>query len=168
MSAIFTSWLFWQFVILNFINVLVNTARSLITIKGGKWLASIANSVCYGYYTVIIVITATYDMPLLIKCFAVAFVNFVGVFTIKLCEEKMQKEKLWVYNIIGINTEIEEKIRTFLDNTNVKYYSEELDNNYWTMTIFSETQKESALINSILNNYSIKFYAVETMEKNRN
>lgn len=168
MSAIFTSWLFWQFVILNFINVLVNTARSLITIKGGKWLASIANSVCYGYYTVIIVITATYDMPLLIKCFAVAFVNFVGVFTIKFCEEKMQKEKLWVYNIIGINTEIEEKIRTFLDNTNVKYYSEELDNNYWTMTIFSETQKESALINSILNNYSIKFYAVETMEKNRN
>lgn len=168
MSAIFTSWLFWQFVILNFINVLVNTARSLITIKGGKWLASIANSVCYGYYTVIIVITATYDMPLLIKCFAVAFVNFVGVFTIKFCEEKMQKEKLWVYNIIGINTEIEEKIRTFLDNTNVKYYSEELDNNYWTMTIFSETQKESALINSILNNYSVKFYAVETMEKNRN
>lgn len=168
MTAIFTTYLFWQFVILNFINVLVNTARSLLTIKGGKWVASIMNAVCYGYYTIIIVITATYEMPLIMKCIAVAFVNFVGVFTIKFCEEKMQKEKLWVYNIIGINTEIEEKIRTFLDNTNVKYYSEELDNNYWTMTIFSETQKESALINSILNNYSVKFYAVETMEKNGN
>ena len=166
MMTIFTTYLFWQFVILNFINVLVNTARSLLTIKGGKWIASVMNAICYGYYTIIIVITATYEMPLLMKCVAVAFVNFVGVFTIKFCEEKIKKEKLWVYNIIGINTELEETIRTCLHNTDVKYYSEELDDNYWTMTIFSETQKESALINSILNNYSVKFYAVETMEKN--
>lgn len=167
-TTVITTTLFWQFVILNFVNVLINTARSLTTIKGGKWIASLMNAICYGYYTVIIVITATYEIPLVLKIIAVAIVNFIGVFTIKFCEEKIQKEKLWVYNIIGINTEIEEKIRTFLDNTNVKYYSEELDNNYWTMTIFSETQKESVLINSVLSNYSVKFYAVETMEKNRN
>ena len=168
MTTIITTTLFWQFVILNFVNVLINTARSLTTVKGGKWIASLMNALCYGYYTIIIFITATYEIPLVLKIIAVAIVNFIGVFTIKFCEEKIQKEKLWVYNIIGINTEIEEKIRTFLNNTNVKYYSEELDNNYWTMAIFSETQKESALINSILNNYSVKFYAVETMEKNRN
>ena len=167
-TTIITTTLFWQFVILNFINVLINTARSLTTVKGGKWIASLMNALCYGYYTVIIVITATYEIPLALKIVAVAIVNFIGVFTIKFCEEKIQKEKLWVYNIIGINTEIEEKIRIFLHNTDVKYYSEELDDNYWTMTIFSETQKESALINSILNNYSVKFYAIETMEKNRN
>lgn len=167
-TTIITTTLFWQFVVLNFVNVLINTARSLTTVKGGKWIASLMNAICYGYYTVIIVITATYEIPLVLKIIAVAIVNFIGVFTIKFCEEKIQKEKLWVYNIIGINTEIEEKIRTFLDNTSVKYYSEELDDNYWTMTIFSETQKESVLINSILNNYSVKFYAVETMEKNRN
>ena len=168
MTTIITTTLFWQFVILNFVNVLINTARSLTTVKGGKWIASLMNALCYGYYTIIIFITATYEIPLVLKIIAVAIVNFIGVFTIKFCEEKIQKEKLWVYNIIGINTEIEEKIRTFLNNTNVKYYSEELDNNYWTMAIFSETQKESVLINSILNNYSVKFYAVETMEKNRN
>lgn len=167
-TTIITTTLFWQFVVLNFVNVLINTARSLTTVKGGKWIASLMNALCYGYYTVIIVITATYEIPLALKIIAVAIVNFIGVFTIKFCEEKIQKEKLWVYNIIGINTEIEEKIRTFLNNTSVKYYSEELDDNYWTMTIFSETQKESVLINSILNNYSVKFYAVETMEKNRN
>ena len=98
MITILTSKLFWIFVVLNFINVLVNTARSLLTIKGGKWIASVMNAVCYGYYTIIIVITATYEMPLFIKCIAVAFVNFVGVFTIKYCEEKMQKDKMWIYN----------------------------------------------------------------------
>ena len=91
LATIITSKLFWTFVILNFVNVLVNTSRSLLTIKGGKWIASIMNAVCYGYYTIIIVITATYEMPLFIKCIAVAVVNFVGVFTIKYCEEKMKK-----------------------------------------------------------------------------
>lgn len=166
-TAIITSTLFWQFVILNFINVLVNTARSLTTVKGGKWVASFINALCYGYYTIIIVITATYEMPLIMKCIAVAIVNFIGVFTVKFCEEKIKKEKLWVYSVIGISTEIEIKIRTFLDNTDVKYYSEELDDNYWTMTIFSETQKESEMIKSILNNYNIKYYAVEVIEKNK-
>ena len=49
LATIITSKLFWAFVILNFVNVLVNTARSLLTIKGGKWIASVMNAVCYGY-----------------------------------------------------------------------------------------------------------------------
>ena len=103
MTTIITSYLFWQFVILNFINVLINTARSLTTVKGGKWIASLMNALCYGYYTVIIVITATYEIPLALKIIAVAIVNFIGVFTIKFCEEKIQKEKLWIYNAIGVD-----------------------------------------------------------------
>ena len=47
------------------------------------------NAICYGYYTVIIVITATYEIPLALKIVAVAIVNFIGVFTIKFCEEKI-------------------------------------------------------------------------------
>ena len=137
MITILTSKLFWIFVVLNFINVLVNTARSLLTIKGGKWIASVMNAVCYGYYTIIIVITATYEMPLLIKCIAVAFVNFVGVFTIKYCEEKMQKDKMWIYNATAIQ-------------------------------IFSNTQKESEMIKAILENYNIKYYAIESKEINGN
>ena len=48
-TTIITTKLFWQFVILNFINVLINTARSLTTVKGGKWIASLMNALCYGY-----------------------------------------------------------------------------------------------------------------------
>lgn len=168
MSAIFTSWLFWQFVILNFINVLVNTARSLITIKGGKWLASIANSVCYGYYTVIIVITATYDMPLLIKCFAVAFVNFVGVFTIKFCEEKMQKEKLWIFRAVGI-TAINCKILVnHYEQSGVKCYYNKIADDFYNIEIYSETSADSEKIIKGLDNLELKYYAVEAKEKNGN
>lgn len=166
MTIILTSYLFWQFVILNFINVLINTARSLTTIKGGKWIASVMNAICYGYYTIIIVITATYDMPIVIKCVAVAFVNFVGVFTIKFCEEKIKKEKLWIYKAKGIDCTTTSVITTALDEMKIKYVTVTIDNSFINLEIFSETQKESAMIKSILDNYAIKYYAVETMEKN--
>lgn len=166
MTIILTSYLFWQFVILNFINVLVNTARSLTTIKGGKWVASFMNAICYGYYTIIIVITATYDMPIVIKCVAVAFVNFVGVFTIKFCEEKIKKEKLWIYKAKGVDCTITSVITTAFDEMEIKYVTVTIDSSFINLEIFSETQKESAMIKSILDNYAIKYYAVETMEKN--
>lgn len=163
-TTIITSTLFWQFVILNFVNVLINTARSLTTVKGGKWIASIMNALCYGYYTVIIVITATYEMPLLMKCIAVAIVNFIGVFTIKFCEEKMQKEKRWVFlatakvenNAI---IDVAEKLKA-LDIKLV--YTTVIENELYTLQIFSNTCKESEMITAILENYGIKFSAIET------
>lgn len=168
MTTIITSYLFWQFVILNFINVLINTARSLTTVKGGKWIASVMNALCYGYYTVIIVITATYEIPLSLKIIAVAIVNFIGVFTIKFCEEKIQKEKLWIYKAKGIDKHTSKAITNALNELNIKYIVTNVNINFTNFEIFSNTQKESAVIKSILDNYSIKYYAVETMEKNRN
>lgn len=163
MTAIFTSVLFWQFVILNFINVLINTARSLCTVKGGKWIASVMNALCYGYYTIIIVITATYEMPLVLKCIAVAIVNFIGVFTIKFCEEKMTKDKKWVFLAtakIANNSivEVGEKLKAL----NIKLlYTVVIPDELYSLQIFSNDKKESDMITAILNNYGIKYSAIE-------
>lgn len=163
MTTIFTSMLFWQFVILNFINVLINTARSLCTIKGGKWIASLMNALCYGYYTVIIVITATYEIPLVLKIIAVAIVNFIGVFTIKFCEEKITKDKRWVFLAtakIANNSivEVAEKLKTL----NIKMlYSVVIPNELYTLQIFSNDKKESDMITAVLKNYDIKYSAIE-------
>ena len=163
-TTIITTTLFWQFVILNFINVLVNTARSLTTVKGGKWVASVMNALCYGYYTVIIVITATYEMPLLMKCIAVAIVNFVGVFTIKFCEEKMQKEKRWVFFATAkcANNAIVE-VAERLKALEIKLlYTEVIADELYSLQIFSNNKKESEMITAILENYCIKYSAIET------
>ena len=171
-TTIITTSLFWQFVILNFVNVLINTARSLTTVKGGKWIASCMNALCYGYYTVIIVITATYDIPLVLKIIAVAIVNFVGVFCIKLGEEKIQKEKMWIYNATIKDNMCEREVATIaklLNDAHIKfYYNCIIDKELYTLTIFSNTQKESEMIKAILDNYSIKYCAVETKEINGN
>jgi len=170
MATIITTTLFWQFVILNFINVLINTARSLTTVKGGKWIASLMNALCYGYYTVIIVITATYEMPLALKIIAVAIVNFIGVFAIKLGEEKITKEKMWIFNATAkVTTDNLTDMILLLKGAGIKLvYNEVVEDELYTLQIFSNTQKESEMIKAILNNYSIKYCAIETKEINGN
>lgn len=167
MTTIITTTLFWQFVILNFVNVLINTARSLTTVKGGKWIASLMNALCYGYYTVIIVITALYEIPLPLKIVAVAFVNFVGVFCIKLGEEKIQKEKLWIYNAIGVDNVAVTVLGIALKNENIKFTITEVAKHFNNIEIFSETMEQSEIITKHLDNLELKYYAVEAMEKNR-
>lgn len=168
-TTIITTTLFWQFVILNFVNVLINTARSLTTVKGGKWIASLMNALCYGYYTIIIVITALYEIPLPLKIIAVAFVNFVGVFCIKLGEEKIQKERMWIFNATAkMSTKEILDVVALLKYAKVKVLYMKVADELYTLQIFSNTQKESEMIKSVLANYSIKYYAVETKEINGN
>lgn len=168
-TTILTSKLFWSFVILNFINVIISTSRSILTINGGKWIASAINALCYGYYTIIIVITATYEMPLITKCIVVAIVNFVGVFVVKFCEEKAYKERMWIYNATAkICTNEIKKVIDLLKSADIKLvYTEVVTNELYTMQIFSNTIKESEMIKSILDNYNIKYCAIETKEINK-
>lgn len=168
MTTILTTYLFWQFVILNFINVLVNTARSLCTIKGGKWVASIMNAVCYGYYTVIIFITATYEIPLSLKIIAVAIVNFIGVFTIKFCEEKMRKEKVWLFNVTAkVSADKIADVIYMLSIANIKFvYNTIIKNELYTLQVFSYSIEDSENITKILDINGIKYCATEVKETN--
>ena len=160
-----TSTIFWTFVALNFINVLVNTTRSLITVKGGKWMAALSNAICYGYYTIIIYITATYDIPLLYKCIAVAIVNFIGVLTIKYCEEKMQKEREWIFLATAKTMKNDIKIGNIyshLDSMGIKcVYIPVVENELYTLQVFSNSKKESDTITALFNQYNIKYSAIE-------
>ena len=84
----------WLFIIFNVINVIIQTIKSIATIKCGRWGAAIINAIAYGLYTYVVILTMC-DLPLLAKCLIVAGANFVGVYVVKLIEEKARKDKLW-------------------------------------------------------------------------
>ena len=102
-------------------------------------------------------------MPLLLKCIAVAIVNFVGVFTIKFCEEKMRKDRKWVFLATAkcknnAVVEVAEKLKAL----NIQLvYTEAVPNKLYTLQIFSNNKKESEMITAILENYCIKYSAIE-------
>lgn len=83
------------FVVCTFINVITGTIKSLMTVKGGNISAAIWNAINAGLYSFIVVLTATADMPTAGKVIITIIANLIGVYLIKLLEEKLRKDRLW-------------------------------------------------------------------------
>ena len=58
--------LFIIFIVANILNVILQTVKSLATVKCGKGSAALINAVSYGFYTYVIVLTVC-DLPLWLK-----------------------------------------------------------------------------------------------------
>ena len=151
--------LFITFVILNIINVIIQTVKSLATVKCGKTVASIVNAVAYGLYTVVVVYTVC-DLPLWLKVAVVGVANLIGVYVVKLIEEKSRKDKLW-------------KVECTVPQENAYYLAIELKNQvpfnyienvgkYAIFNIYCATQEQSATVKLILNEYNAKYFVTET------
>ena len=83
------------FAIATVINVTLSTIRSICTIKCGKWLSAISNAVCYGFYPLIVMLTAKDTVSIVVNMAITAVANFVCVWLIKYIEEKGRKDKMW-------------------------------------------------------------------------
>ena len=83
------------FIICTLANVVIATIKSVMTIKGGKVAASIWNALSYGLYSYIVIMTANADISTLGKVLITVGCNLIGVFFVKLVEEKMRKDRLW-------------------------------------------------------------------------
>ena len=73
------------FIGLNIFNVIVQTVKSLATVKCGKIIASLTNAVAYGLYT-IVTIYMLCELPIWWKAGIVALCNLIGVFVVKWIE----------------------------------------------------------------------------------
>ena len=151
--------LFITFVILNIVNVIIQTIKSLATVKCGKTVASIVNAVAYGLYTVVVVYTVC-DLPLWLKVVVVGVANLIGVYIVKLIEEKSRKDKLW-------------KVECTVPQENAYYLAIELKNQvpfnyiedvgkYAIFNIYCATQEQSATVKLILNEYNAKYFVSES------
>ena len=71
-----------EFVLLNIVNVIIQTIKSLCTVKAGKTVAALVNAVAYGFYTIVVVYMVC-DLDLWVKVAVVGGANLVGVFIVK-------------------------------------------------------------------------------------
>ena len=153
----------FSYILFNIINVVVQTIKSIATIRCGKGTASIINAIAYGLYTYIIILT-TCDLPLWIKIITVGGANLVGVWLVKYFEEKGRKDKLWKLEIaipkqygVAVNTKLNEK---------------EIPHNYsvvgkWIMfNCYCSTQTESHNVVQIAKKYNGKMSAYESKTLN--
>ena len=149
-----------DFIILNVLNVIIQTVKSLCTVKCGKGVAAVVNAVAYGLYTVVTVYMMC-ELPLETKALIVALCNLVGVYVVKLLEEKARKDKLWKVELT-VRENYTTELHTNLKDLDIPHKYIENVGNYTIFNIYCTTQKESALVRDIANRYNAKYFVTES------
>ena len=152
------------FTVLTILNVLIQTAKSIATIKCGKTVASLVNAVAYGLYTYVIFFTSCEGIDLHAKALITAFANLIGVYVVKLCEEKARKDKLWKVEATipyqGISAENDDCLIE-LKNANIPMNYIDIQK-YVLINCYCATQAESRIVKEILDKYQAKYFVSES------
>ena len=148
------------FIILNIANVIIQTIKSIATVKCGKGVAALVNAIAFGLYTVVTVYMLC-DLPLALKAIIVALCNLVGVFVVKWGEEKARKDKLWKVEAT-VYEPYKESLISDLKKNEIPFNSIEGIGKYVLFNIYCETQKESAVAKNLLNYHKAKYFVSET------
>jgi hypothetical protein len=152
------------FIVFNVLNVVIQTIKSIATIKCGKNMAAIINAIAYGLYTYIVVLTASDGVSLWFKIVVVALANLVGVWVVKFVEEKGRKDKLWKVEATLRSQNIEPQYDDCiieLKESNIPFNYIDA-NKYIIVNCYCATQKESTQVKTILDKYHAKYFVSES------
>lgn len=146
------------FITLNVVNVIIQTVKSIATIKCGKTMAALVNAIAYGLYTVVVVYTVC-DLPLWLKVVVVGVANLIGVYVVKWGEEKARKDKVWLVKTT-IPTENAEQAKHFLEQAEISFTYYDLQK-YFVFDTFCDTQEETSKVLQICKTCGGKAFATE-------
>jgi len=148
------------FTLATIVNVSVSTIRSICTIKCGKWLSALTNAICYGFYPLIVMLTAKDTVDIVTNMCITAVANFICVWIIKYVEEKARKDKLWRIDL-AIPKEETDFIHRKLENIPHCY----TEVGKWTMfNCYCATQDETAFVKYIGLAVGGKYSAYESVK----
>lgn len=152
------------FIVLNVLNVVIQTVKSIATIKCGAWAAAGINALAYGLYTVVVVYMNADGLGLLWKAVIIGLANLLGVYVVKVIEIKSRKDKLWKVEATihsqGIEPKYDDCIIA-LKNSGIPFNYIDADK-YIIVNCYCATQKESLAVKNILNEYGAKYFVSES------
>ena len=148
------------FIVLNVLNVIIQTVKSIATIKCGAISAAAVNGLAYGLYTIVVVYMNADGLGLAWKAVIICLANLIGVYFVKKLEIKNRKDKLW-------------KIECTIPRTETSKLDRELDlvcvphnyvpaGRYSIFNCYCATQKDSEAVKGILCNYKAKYFVSES------
>ena len=148
------------FIVLNVLNVIIQTVKSIATIKCGAWAAASVNALAYGLYTIVVVYMSADGLGLLWKAVIIGLANLVGVYAVKVIEQRKRKDKLW-------------KIECTVNRSKTTQLDHELDlvtiphnyliaGRYSIFNCYCATQKDSIAVKQILKEYNAKYFVTES------
>ena len=148
------------FVVLNIFNVIIQTVKSIATVKCGKGVAALVNAIAYGLYTVVTVYLMC-ELPLGWKAGIVALCNLIGVYVVKWAEEKARKDKLWKVEAT-VPVSMVAPLHNSLKDCDIAHNYIEGVGQYTIFNIYCPTQAESIEVREVLEEAKVKYFVSES------
>ena len=137
------------YLVLQVVYVILNTVTNIAKIKCSKLIASLTSAICYGFYVIVVVATAS-NQPIWVKMLLTAVTNIIGVYVGMWVMEKLRKDKLWKIEIT-IRDAIEAcQFENTLREKDISFNSVVCENNNIILNVYSKSQKESEIIKKAL------------------
>ena len=148
------------YIVLCLANVILQTVKSLCTIKCSNFVSACANAISYGLYTYVIVLTNADGISLFGKAIICASTNFIGVyianFIFKIAFSKPVRWKVEVsIPVIDAPAFLDK-----LENNNIEYYTCGNWNDWISYAVFCPSHKESVIVRDSLPEHA-KYNIVE-------
>ena len=148
------------YIVLNVVNVLLQTIKSIATIKGGKLVSALCNAIAYGLYTVVVVYMMC-ELPLWLKATIIGLCNLVGVYIVKWLEEKARRDKLWKVEMT-VRNERAEDLAEMLKMARISFNFVPTSGLDTVFNVYSKTQKESLAIKEMAKKFHAKYFVTES------
>ena len=149
-----------MFIGLSIVNVIFSTIRSIVTINGGKTVASLLSGGYFAFYNIMVIYTVA-DFPMWQKCLITFVCNVVGVYLVKWSEERFRKDKLWVI-FATVKNESVMALRNELAKLEIENAYIPNLGKHTKFEIYSYTQTESRQVKKLLSKYEAKYCALES------
>lgn len=148
-------WYVLFFLFVQLINVVLNTFKTIITARGTVLPAATINAVTFGFYTLVVALTA--DMSNIWVNMAITVIaNFFGVCFSFWLLKKLQKDKLWEI-VATVNEQVYFRVRNAFKEENIPFTMVRDNANHYVFNIYSANQKQSVKIKEILQKYKAKY-----------
>ena len=148
------------FIILSVLNVILNTIKSIVTVKGGKMAAALINAITFFVYTYVIIYTNC-ELNMHLKALITGLINFVGVYAVKWFEEKARKDMLWKIEATIEKLPNWEAVPKGLKDDGISCNYIDIGK-YIIINCFCETQIQSANAKRTLDACGAKYFVSET------
>ena len=135
---------------LSFVNVVMQTVKSLCTVKCSTMVSATVNAIAYGLYVYVIFFTNAEGLPLWGKAVITAVANFSGVYIANILFNKVfSHEVRWKVEVsvplIDAPMFVEQ-----LEENEMEYYQDGSYNDWVSYAVFCPTKKDSRILKKIL------------------
>lgn len=160
-------WYVLFYFVIQLVNVILNTLKTIITARASKIPAAIINALTFGFYTIVVALTADIS-NLWINMIITIIANLIGVYFSIAVLDKMRKDKLWEITATISGMTSHRRMQNDLLIANISFNYDFIIGRNGTEVayhIYAPTQKESEIIKKILIKYNAKYIVHEENAK---